>query len=98
MDAQGGFFYERWGDAPVHSLAVAMMLKKSEVHFFNDIGYKHNPLIHCPIEKWAHKKCSCEKKDNFGKLIYLFYWTCINYNFFYRLDWLELPHSLLRTF
>ncbi|KAG2236169.1 hypothetical protein INT48_003788 [Thamnidium elegans] len=65
LDAQGGFFYERWGDAPVHSLAVAMMLKQSEVHFFNDIGYRHNPLIHCPVEQWAHKKCSCEKKDNF---------------------------------
>lgn len=28
---QGGFFWERWGDAPVHTLAAAMFLGKSEV-------------------------------------------------------------------
>lgn len=67
LDKQGGFFYERWGDAPVHSLGVAMMLKTSEVHFFNDIGYKHNPLMHCPIEPWLQKNCWCNEKDNFGK-------------------------------
>ncbi|KAI9278278.1 glycosyl transferase, partial [Phascolomyces articulosus] len=59
LDKAGGFFYERWGDAPVHSLAIAMMLKKSEVHFFNDIGYKHNPLMHCPTEAYLQASCHC---------------------------------------
>lgn len=27
----GGFFFERWGDAPVHSLAAAMFLNSTEV-------------------------------------------------------------------
>lgn len=31
----------RWGDAPVHSIAAAMLLRKDEFHFFNDIGYRH---------------------------------------------------------
>lgn len=31
LDKAGGFFYERWGDAPVHSLAAAMFLNASEV-------------------------------------------------------------------
>lgn len=31
LDHTGGFFYERWGDAPVHSLAAAMFLNASEV-------------------------------------------------------------------
>ncbi|KAI7864813.1 nucleotide-diphospho-sugar transferase [Spinellus fusiger] len=65
LDATGGFFYERWGDAPVHSLAVALMLKKSEVHFFNDIGYKHDPLMHCPTENYLQKSCHCSPKENF---------------------------------
>jgi alpha 1,2-mannosyltransferase len=26
LDSTGGFFYERWGDAPVHSLAVSLFL------------------------------------------------------------------------
>lgn len=34
LDETGGFFYERWGDAPIHSLAVAMFLDESEVHHF----------------------------------------------------------------
>lgn len=40
LDSTGNFFYERWGDAIVHSLAAGMFLNKSEVHFFDDIGYK----------------------------------------------------------
>ena len=27
LDHDGGFYYERWGDAPVHSLAAAMLLQ-----------------------------------------------------------------------
>lgn len=48
LEASGGFYRERWGDAPVHSLAVAMMLRKDEIHYFRDIGYKHTTLGHCP--------------------------------------------------
>ncbi|KAJ8653247.1 hypothetical protein O0I10_011095 [Lichtheimia ornata] len=65
LDRAGGFFYERWGDAPVHSLAVAMFLRKEEVHFFNDIGYKHNPLMHCPTESYLQSKCHCNANENF---------------------------------
>lgn len=39
LDMDGGFFYERWGDAPVHSIAAGILLPKEELHFFNDIGY-----------------------------------------------------------
>ena len=38
LDQAGGFFYERWGDAPVHSIAAALFLKPEEMHFFQDIG------------------------------------------------------------
>lgn len=48
LEGVGGFYKERWGDAPVHSLAVAMMLLKEELHYFRDIGYKHSTLGHCP--------------------------------------------------
>jgi alpha 1,2-mannosyltransferase len=34
LDHAGGFFYERWGDAPVHTLAVAALLEKKQVHYF----------------------------------------------------------------
>ena len=29
LDQAGGFFYERWGDAPVHSLAVGMFCQRN---------------------------------------------------------------------
>ncbi|KAF3012568.1 alpha 1,2-mannosyltransferase 2.4.1 [Neopestalotiopsis sp. 37M] len=31
LDKAGGFFYERWGDAPVDSIAAALFLNKSEI-------------------------------------------------------------------
>ncbi|CAG8446637.1 11155_t:CDS:2 [Ambispora gerdemannii] len=65
LDQKGGFFYERWGDAPVHSIAAVLFLKKSEIHFFNEIGYKHEPFMHCPVEKNLLLKCHCNPQDNF---------------------------------
>ncbi|KAK2624514.1 hypothetical protein QTJ16_006464 [Diplocarpon rosae] len=67
LDQDGGFFYERWGDAPVHSIAAGLMLKKEEIHFFNDIAYYHVPFTHCPTgEKTRLElKCHCNPKDNF---------------------------------
>ncbi|KAF8228856.1 glycosyltransferase family 15 protein [Tricholoma matsutake] len=38
LDQKGGFYYERWGDAPVHSIGAALFAKKDQVHFFSDIG------------------------------------------------------------
>lgn len=67
LDKDGGFFYERWGDAPVHSIAAALMLKKEEIHFFNDIAYYHVPFTHCPTDEQQRLdlKCHCNPKDNF---------------------------------
>ncbi|ROT36886.1 glycolipid 2-alpha-mannosyltransferase [Sodiomyces alkalinus F11] len=48
MDRRGGFYFERWGDAAIHSLAVAMLLHPSQVHHFDDIGYRHDELWQCP--------------------------------------------------
>ncbi|ODV61429.1 putative mannosyltransferase [Ascoidea rubescens DSM 1968] len=48
LDNEGGFYYERWGDAPVHSLGLALFEDKSKIHWFRDIGYKHFPYFNCP--------------------------------------------------
>ncbi|KAI9794372.1 MAG: alpha 1,2-mannosyltransferase 2.4.1 [Peltula sp. TS41687] len=67
LDQDGGFFYERWGDAPVHSIAAALMLNKNEIHFFDDIAYFHVPFTHCPTseQKRLENKCHCSPKENF---------------------------------
>lgn len=51
LDKAGGFFYERWGDAPVHSIAAALFLKKEELHFFNEIGYVQRSDLQTPLKK-----------------------------------------------
>ncbi|KAJ2840352.1 hypothetical protein FBU31_000485 [Coemansia sp. 'formosensis'] len=62
LDRAGGFFMERWGDAPVHSLAAGMLLNYDQVHFFDDIGYRHADFVHCSDSA----KCRCPLSfDNF---------------------------------
>ncbi|KAI0030491.1 glycosyl transferase [Vararia minispora EC-137] len=67
LDAKGGFYYERWGDAPVHSIAAALFTRKRDIHFFREIGYEHNPYIHCPTENelWERGKCACNQARSF---------------------------------
>jgi alpha 1,2-mannosyltransferase len=61
LDKAGGFFYERWGDAPVHSLAAMLFQDVARVHRFDDIGYHHDPYNHCPRNPAYHKagRCDC---------------------------------------
>ena len=33
LDRAGGFFYERWGDAPVHSIALGLFEDKDKIHW-----------------------------------------------------------------
>lgn len=75
LDQSGGFFYERWGDAPVHSIFAALFLKKDEIHFFNDIGYKHSIYEHCPEQENLLKRCSCDPKNT---LDYTDGMSCLN--------------------
>ncbi|OBZ75120.1 Glycolipid 2-alpha-mannosyltransferase 2 [Grifola frondosa] len=66
LDQKGGFYYERWGDAPVHSIGAALFAHKDQIHFFDEIGYKHNPFQHCPQGQLHEKgKCWCDPKENF---------------------------------
>lgn len=48
LESKGGFWRERWGDAPVHSLGLGMILNVDDVHYFRDIGYRHSMIQHCP--------------------------------------------------
>ena len=51
LDRAGGFYYERWGDAPVHSIAVSLLLPANRTRFLNKIGYAHPPV--CPYYLFA---------------------------------------------
>ncbi|KAG8834304.1 alpha 1,2-mannosyltransferase 2.4.1 [Serendipita sp. 399] len=71
LDQEGGFYYERWGDAPVHSIGVSLFAKRDQIHFFKEIGYRHEPFQHCPQGQLHTKgKCWCEESDNFDYIPY----------------------------
>ncbi|KAJ2720997.1 alpha-1,2-mannosyltransferase ktr1 [Coemansia sp. D1744] len=59
LDRAGGFFYERWGDAPVHSMAASILLRKEQIHWFEDIGYHHPGYAHCPDKPEMAARCVC---------------------------------------
>ncbi|KAL1919404.1 uncharacterized protein VTP21DRAFT_2097 [Calcarisporiella thermophila] len=66
LDKSGGIFYERWGDAVMTSLSAYLFLSKKEVHFWNDIGYRVSPFLHCPAaDTDVYKTCACKVEDNF---------------------------------
>ncbi|KAJ2552999.1 hypothetical protein EV175_003100 [Coemansia sp. RSA 1933] len=70
LDQAKGFFMERWGDAPVHSLAAGLLLRKEQVHFFDDIGYRHENFARCPTSTVsnAQLRCTCpENLENFDE-------------------------------
>ena len=60
LDLTGNFFYERWGDAPVHTLAVGLFLDLDQVHYFENIGYRHDDTLHCPIGR----NCGCDMRKS----------------------------------
>ncbi|KAF7291165.1 Glycosyltransferase family 15 protein [Mycena indigotica] len=76
LDSKGGFYYERWGDAPVHTFGAAMFVRKDQIHFFNEIGYWHIPYTHCPSGA-AHSRgrCTCEEKDSMDR----HGWSCLRH-------------------
>jgi alpha 1,2-mannosyltransferase len=68
LENKGGFFYERWGDAPVHTLAASYMLNKNEVHYFDNTGYYHIPHTQCPRDAQTREslKCTCQGSKDFN--------------------------------
>lgn len=68
-----GFYYERFGDAPVHTLSVALFAGgKERTWYFRDIGYQHDIARHCPGLEVGRGLCDCEPTgldENFYKLV-----------------------------
>jgi mannosyltransferase len=50
LDRAGGFFYERWGDAPVHSIALGLFEDSSRIHWWvAPIGASMTPRTDRPF-------------------------------------------------
>ncbi|EIN08953.1 glycosyl transferase [Punctularia strigosozonata HHB-11173 SS5] len=72
LDQAGGFYYERWGDAPVHSIGASILLPPTAFHFFDRIGYTHQPFTHCPRlhEDRQVGLCDCGERDSVDTTIF----------------------------
>ncbi|GMM27304.1 hypothetical protein DAMA08_000200 [Martiniozyma asiatica (nom. inval.)] len=68
LDKAGGFFYERWGDAPIHSIAASLLLNKTQVHLFQNISYSHTVASTCPLNDLFHKlaRCTCDPHQDWS--------------------------------
>jgi alpha 1,2-mannosyltransferase len=53
----------------VHSIAAALFLPRSAIHFFDRIGYTHFPFSRCPRSAAyrAAAECDCVHKDSVDK-------------------------------
>ncbi|KAJ2744784.1 hypothetical protein GGI20_002677 [Coemansia sp. BCRC 34301] len=60
LDRSGGIYYERWTDGSVRSLAVALLLRRQQVRWFEDVGYRHDALQNCPQSVERQMRCHCD--------------------------------------
>jgi len=44
VERLGGIYYTRWGDAPIKSIGVSLVVPPEHVHRFSDVGYTHLPF------------------------------------------------------
>lgn len=45
IDKTAGIYTHRWGDAPLHTIGVSMLLSRKQIHAFTDIAYRHSPFV-----------------------------------------------------
>lgn len=69
LDRKGGFYYERWGDAPVRTILLSLLLKKGEIKRLKDWAYFHPPYTQCPqqesLDLVCGKRCTCDPQQDF---------------------------------
>ncbi|KAI5475174.1 alpha-1,2-mannosyltransferase (Ktr4), glycosyltransferase family 15 protein [Pseudohyphozyma bogoriensis] len=63
LDQAGGFYKERWGDAPIRSIALGLLSDIDRIHYFEDFAYKHDWFMHCPQRKGLGCDCECPAFD-----------------------------------
>ncbi|KAJ2727020.1 hypothetical protein GGI07_000137 [Coemansia sp. Benny D115] len=50
----------KWVQANPHLLPERSLVNWGEIHWFEDIGYKHPGNMHCPRDPAMHAKCICD--------------------------------------
>lgn len=64
------------GDPVIQSLGAVLFLEKSDIQFWENIGYRvAGYFLHCPTDKTLYSKCSCRPSQNFDNDGY----SCLKY-------------------
>ncbi|GMM37626.1 hypothetical protein DASC09_049510 [Saccharomycopsis crataegensis] len=90
IDYSGGIYYERWGDAPIHTMAAAFLLDKDQVHYVDNTGYYHSPNGQCPINAEIREKLECDCSPEYD-----YNWSddsCIP--LYYEINNMEMPDEV----
>lgn len=58
IDREGGYYYELWSDAPVHSIAVSLFAHSREVVHFADLSWRQPDREHCAVDTDASAGCT----------------------------------------
>ena len=51
LDSEGGFYYYRWGDAPIRLLGVSIHASAGSVYRFDDLPYSHKVYVVLPEDR-----------------------------------------------
>lgn len=68
LDLTNNFYYERYGDAPVHSMGLGLFADKKRIHWFRDISYFHEPYYNCPKIEGQLLECKAGEHSAMGHL------------------------------
>lgn len=89
LDHSGGFYYSRWSDSPIHTIAVTMLLLRLEIFHLSDSGYSNDPVFDfdCPnsLEIRQSKRCTCNPKGDHTWAV----WSCVPK--WYEMNEIEKP-------
>lgn len=45
IDESGKVYTHRWGDAPIHTIIMLLLLAPEQIHVFTDLPYRHLPFV-----------------------------------------------------
>jgi len=51
VDLLGGIYNYRWGDAPIKTTAVTLLLREQDVHLFTNISYRHQHISNVIVRR-----------------------------------------------
>ena len=57
LDKTGGFYYERWGDAPMRSFYLITKIDRKRIRWLHEFSYGHYNLYNFPSDPVERSKC-----------------------------------------